>query len=140
MAKLPQINRIRREDIPDAEDWIEKLLTPLNQFMEGVYQALNRGIAFNDNLEANLVDVVFTTDAAYATPTDFGSSVTFANPLKKRPVGVVIVSLVPYDNINLSIFAATSVSWRINYEGQIEIGYITGLAASTKYRAKLMVL
>lgn len=286
MAKLPKITRIRREDLPDAPGWIEKLLYPLNLFMEGVYQALNQNLTYAENLASKVVAFEFTTPAAYGRPRvaarytsdaqnsygatdtvvdyedadydthgavttgaswkftapaagyymisgavgfesasysagdlvwlmlykngsalsvlsfwraqaaytdfvygagaavvyldageyvdlrtqnergstqtraasqymnisiasielagqeadDFGSAVRFVNPLKTRPVGVYLVSLREKDDFNQAIYEATGLSWRINPEGAVEIGYIPGLKPSTRYEARVVVL
>lgn len=286
MANLPKITRIRREDLPDAPGWIEKLLYPLNLFMEGVYQALNKNLTYAENLAAKVVEFEFTTPAAYGRPRvaarytsdaqnnygaattvvdyedqdydthnavttgaawkftapisgyynvaavvgfesaayslgdpvtlyvykngtithlldfwraqaaytnyvynsgayviylaagdtldirvyngrgstqtrassiymnvsiaslelagqsgdDFGSTVRFTNPLKTRPVGVHLVSLKEKDDFNESLYEATGLSWRINAEGSIEIGYIPGLKAGVRYQARVVVL
>ncbi len=38
MAKIPAVKSIRIEDIsPEAPQWINNLLSPLNSFMENIY-------------------------------------------------------------------------------------------------------
>lgn len=72
---------------------------------------------------------------------DFAETVKFANPLKNaRPQGVALVSLYEKDYIDTPIYEAFSVSWRLDAEENIEIGYIPGLKAGTKYVGRFLVL
>ena len=49
MAAVPSIRRLLLEDFPDQAEWIEKLLQPVNQYMEQSAAAL-RALTINDNM------------------------------------------------------------------------------------------
>jgi len=57
MSQLPQVRRLLVEDFMDQKDWIAKLFTPINNFMDGVTLALDRGISIRDNMAADIKTV-----------------------------------------------------------------------------------
>lgn len=50
MARPPEVNGIRRDDIPEAPAWVEKLLRPLNLFVTQVGQALQGNLTVRENI------------------------------------------------------------------------------------------
>ena len=57
MAKIQAVKRLVKEDFPDQTSWIEKLLQPLNSFMESTSAAINGSLTITDNLDAKIVTV-----------------------------------------------------------------------------------
>jgi hypothetical protein len=59
--RLGVVRRILKETLQGGEKpaWLEGLLSPLNQFMESVYLALNNGLNFQDNFSAKVVTQTF---------------------------------------------------------------------------------
>lgn len=51
MAQLPTVRRILAESFPEVK-WISTLLSPINQFFEGVYTALKNELTIGDNMSA----------------------------------------------------------------------------------------
>jgi len=68
MAQLPNQKRILKEDLREAPSWIDKLLYPLNSFMESVYFALNRNLNFQENIASQIYEIEFTTASDYPIP------------------------------------------------------------------------
>lgn len=62
MARPPEANGIRKDDIPEAPGWLEKLLRPLNLYMQQVGQALNSNLTVRENLAARWVTVAAVGD------------------------------------------------------------------------------
>lgn len=81
--KIDAIKRISREDLGGApsDDWIDKLLDPVNSVSENVVQALRGNLGFTDNTNSGFKEV----DLTHATET------RVANPLKVRPKGIIAV-------------------------------------------------
>lgn len=60
--KFGVIRRILRENLigGDVPKWVDGLLTPLNQFLEQTYLALNGNLTFADNFAAKEIQQTFT--------------------------------------------------------------------------------
>lgn len=141
MAKLPSINTLRVEDLPDAPDWVTPMLTQLNSFMGSVYRALDKDITVNDNIAASLKQISFKTRSDYSTSvtkTDGFNVQKIYNPLRTKPVGVIMTSIVNLTNYAV-ITDPVSIHWDY-LDGYINIKYVAGLADSTKYEINLLIL
>jgi len=141
MAKLPTINTLRREDMPDAPDWVTPLLTQLNSFMGSVYYALDKDITVNENLAMYAKQIKFTTRSDYttATPTEDGfETQKIYNPLKSKPLGVHLVKIVDLTSYTI-ITDPVSIFWDY-LDGYINIKYVTGLTNSNKYELNLLIM
>lgn len=136
MAKLPVIKRISREDVKEAPTWIEYLLYPLNQFMQGVYSALNGNLTFGDNINAEIRDLDFRTRSDYSL-NNF-DPVLFVHKLKTKPQGLILVQIVEKDT-NSTIYGAVTPQW-VDSNGTIKINYISGLQDSKNYRIKVLLI
>lgn len=63
--KLPIIKSVRREDLAVSGDipaWVDKLLSPLNQFIEQVGVAVTGKLSVGDNLAAKYITQNFTSN------------------------------------------------------------------------------
>jgi hypothetical protein len=141
MAKLPTINTLRKEDMPDAPEWMGPLITQLNSFMSSVYYALDRDITFDENIAASLKQISFTTRSDYtsASPVTAGFEVKkIFNPLKSKPVGVHLVKIVDLTAYKV-ITNPVTIHWDY-LDGYVNIRYVTGLADSNKYEINLLIL
>lgn len=59
--KIPIIRKIRKEDLgADIPQWVEKMLSPLNQFIEQVGVAVTGRLSFGDNIASKLIDISLT--------------------------------------------------------------------------------
>lgn len=61
MAKLPPVRRLVIQDFVSQSEWIGTLLQNLNNFMDGVYNALNQALTLADNTTGGVVSVTLTS-------------------------------------------------------------------------------
>jgi len=142
MAKLPNQKRVLREDLKDAPSWIDRLITPLNSFMESVYYALNKNITFNENIASQIKEIEFTTLSTYSTASpkiDGFQVIQFPHSLKNKPFGVTIQQITEKSGTYNPITSPVCIDWYDN-NGVININYITGLEDSKTYIIRLLVL
>lgn len=131
--KLPSIKKILREDLKGAEDWVNGLIDPLNNFMETVYQALNKNITFTENISSNVKELVVRTSSAYPTM----ERIEFLSNLRTRAIGLQVIQAYEkgtYTPAEGPVYAA----W-VEENGTIIIHNITGLEASKVYNIRLLV-
>lgn len=135
--KLPQVQRILREDIPEAPSWIAKLLSPLNIFIDALYSGLNKNITHDENIDCQFRDLGFTTLSTY-TSYDW-DVISFTRTTKNKAKGVILLDIRVDSDYFSPITSATSLSWQ-EVNGKIQIEYIAGLANSTTYTGKVLVI
>lgn len=58
--RIESTNKIYRKDIPEAPNWLDKLLFPLNQFMDSVSTAMRGKLTFGDNFYCEIKEYDFT--------------------------------------------------------------------------------
>ncbi len=139
MANLPSIKLISREDLKEAPSWIERLLSPLNSFMAAVYENLNRGLTFRQNIRCNIKEVRFATPSNYVAASGF-TEIVFATGLRVKADGVILLQLYQTDVARTEfITLATSFDW-IELEGEIHVRFIAGLDDSHSYFARFLVI
>lgn len=140
MARLPTIKKLLVEDVnppADSEDWVRRLLYPVNSFMTSVYGALDRDLRFEENIDANSKELTFTTDAAYTGGT--WTNLQFPRGIKQKANGVMLLQIYNRADPYSPILNATSVMW-LDINGVINITYIAGLNNSTEYTARFLVI
>lgn len=134
MAKLPPNKRITREDLKDAPEWIDRLLDPLNSFMEAVYAALDRDLTIGDNVSGETK--VFQIKAgALATDNTF----TFTTTAKRTPKHVIPTRVEKVAVVYEPLGVVVGIDWRFD-AGQIIIDAIAGLTTGSTYNITLLVL
>jgi len=139
MAKIPAVKSIRIEDIsPEAPQWINNLLSPLNSFMENIYSALIKNITFQDNIACMIKDLEFRTLSNYSSSQGF-DIININNTLKATAQGLFIMQLYNSSDPYARITNAITPFW-IDDNGIIRIEYITGLADSTNYKGKVLII
>ena len=139
MSNLPEIRRLMVEDFSDVEgDWIERLIYPINQFNEGVYNVLNQGISITDNIIGSVVTANFTTLSDYISAQNF-NAVSLLWKYKTQPKVVLMGRIYETDSTAIMKSAAIMTDW-IYTAGQVQVRYITGLKNSTKYTATFLLL
>ena len=63
--KLPVIRKIRKEDLGgDVPGWVDRLLSPMNQFIEQVGVAITGRLTFEENVSGKFVTQDFTHNVA----------------------------------------------------------------------------
>ncbi len=129
--KLPPTRRISREQIPDAPDWVDQIIGPLNQFMETTYLALNNQLVIGENVAGEVRDLTVQTDGAAAiVPFSFASS------LRVQPRGLIILQAKTVEG---TYVGTTNPGWLAN-GNIVSVKSIGGLAASTSYTIRMAVI
>ena len=121
MAQIPPINRLVTEDFPEQNKWIGKLIQPLNQFMLGAVNALNKGLTFRDNFNAQIREIDVRGSLPFA-PVTFQSSVG-------NPAGLWVIAARDKDtSTNAIISSAITVDWAYR-NGTVVIQNVAGLSS-----------
>jgi len=136
--KLPQIQRILREDLREAPGWIDKLLNPLNQFLDSVYGGLNKNITIAENIDCQERTINFKTASDYVANNTF-QEISFRRATRNKAKGVLLGNIQIQDAYYRPILNAVSLQW-VEIEGIIYIKYIAGLEDSTNYRVYVIVI
>lgn len=140
MSTPPTFRRFTMSDFPAAPNWMENLFGPLNVFCEQTVNSLNKNLTIGQNVQGKKFTVTFTTTANYTTG-DF-LPIKFQYDSTNIPTCCILGNIAKTDGSK--ILTATSITnWSFNQNvspAQVSIGYIAGLAASTKYVAQILVL
>lgn len=145
MANLPTIKSIRLEDLgAEAPSWIVNLLSPLNEFIESMYSALNKDITLVDNVRASFRTVTFRTESDYAHPTHNFIPLKFSSAISGKAKAVFIAQIFPRDNptglITTTNATGACVPQWADINGEINVLYISGLENSVYYTVTFLVL
>lgn len=130
MARLPVIQQLNRQDIPDAPAWISKLLYPIQLFFTVVYGALNNGLTLQDNLSCvikqfSIVAGTVDTDNTFSFPCNLGRQIVELNVYATNADG----SYTP---------VYPQISWNF-ISGNVVINGIKGLTDTVKYNLVVTV-
>lgn len=129
--KLPVQKKILREDLKDAPDWINNVIGPINNFMETIYQAMNKNID-ETNTQSQIREVTVVVPSTYPTM----EPIKFPNTLKVRATGCIILQCI--DRSTFLPVATSNPAW-VDNNGVITISAITGLIASKTYTIRFRV-
>lgn len=141
MAKLPNVKSISREQFKEPPSWIDLLLSPINQFFELIYNALNRDITFNENIRCQLKTITFTTPSTYDgtySATKF-TSISFPRTIGTTAIGLWPINFYEVSTNTVYLTTAPIINWFDN-NGIITINFIGGLSASKKYTFNVVVI
>lgn len=127
MSTLPPISRLITEDFGDQKKWIARLLQPLNQFMESIYAALNRGLTIKENMSGDII----------ITEVDGTFPVKLAWSLKSKPIAVNVGDIQRSDGGTFSLSGAPGIRWSYNQNGQLQIDQVTGITPTPAQKFKL---
>lgn len=127
MAQLPPIKRIVKEDFSD-QPWAEKLLWPINRFMESVFGALDKGLTLGENLSAEIKTLTFT---------DADFPIRFNVNTPRRPTDVLVTRIFRTDGTALA--SAITLDWSPGDGNIVIINNILGLVATEQYTARFLV-
>lgn len=129
MTALPPIKRISREDLKDAPEWTNRLLYPLNLFLDSIYGALNKGLTFSENIVSQSQDFSLIAGASASNNT---AKITVT--MKSKPKFVFLVgSISQGDNIS------PSFTW--NFDGvYLNITSISSLTNGSTYDFTTLIL
>jgi hypothetical protein len=127
VANQVQIQRLTTEDFA-GQKWAEKLVIPLNTFMESVQSALTNGLTITDNMSGAIK--TFEVDGTWP--------VRLAWQLG-RPATVIVGNVVRSDGVAFTLAGAVQVQWQYNQNGQLQIDGITGVTPSTSNKYKITI-
>lgn len=131
--RLPALKKILLEDLKGAPSWAGPMVSVINNFMEAVYQALNKNISDDQNVACQIKEIVYTTPSTYPTVDD----VTFLSGLKIKATQLFVSAAYDIDT-NVPAIGPVYAPWQDN-NGTIVIKSITGLAASKTYLIRLRI-
>jgi hypothetical protein len=137
---LPVFRRFSLQDIPDAPNWIEQIITPLNLFCETTVTALNKNLTVGQNLQGAIYSTTFTTVTNYTAGTF--TPIIFAYNGGGQPKNVIIGNLNRVDGeLILTPFSLTA--WHLNINTSpftVNVDYIAGLNVGVKYNVTFFVV
>ena len=136
MARLPTTQRIRREDIPDAPGWVDRLIYSINLFFEAVYSALNKQLTLQDNLAVQIRKISFVTSATYSSG-DF-DTIAFTRTLATKAFVLLIGQITEVADNYTPITEGVSPSWR-DINNEIQITHMSGLKDDTRYNVTVII-
>lgn len=131
--KPPTQKKISRENIKDAPPWIGEIIDPVNNFMESVYQALNKNITFNENISSFVKELNYKTPSTYPVM----DNVQFLTSLKTKAIGVFPLQVIDKATYTPAL-GSVYVPW-IENNGNIVIYPISGLEADKTYIVRLLI-
>lgn len=137
MALLPTVKRITREEIKDAPDWIQRLLVPINTFFDAIYNALAHNLTFSENFLSQEKVLMFRTKSTYYAG-DF-DQISFPKSIGKKVSGVFLMQIKKEASYYTPILNGVFVDWT-EINGNVVIGYVTGLEALTSYTLRVLVI
>lgn len=131
--KIKKTNRLRVEDLnptgKEIPDWLPRLLTPINEIIDTVGNALINNLTFDENIRSQIHQfTVNTAQFPYA----------LMNTTKQVPKGVLIMQCYVNGNPSTVITNALSVDWW--YDETINIRNIAGLTPGVEYVVRLLVV
>jgi hypothetical protein len=105
--KIGNIRRVAREDLTDAPkgEWLDILLTSINQALEQITQALQQNLSITDN----------TTSAIKSFRMTHGEELLIKNPLSGRPRGIVHIGVTATATGSREVVA--SFDWSFSNDG-----------------------
>lgn len=138
MAALPPLKQIRIEDVLKSDGGLdaERLVTSLNQFMLGVFTALDRGLTFTENFRCQVKTLQFRTKAAV----DDTFPLYFKLENLQSVGGTWVLRAADRSTTAGEFVTGVTAHVLATGNGNAEIRYITGLSADTPYEVSLLVL
>lgn len=133
---LPLFTRILKEDLgPDAPEWSDKLIYPINLMADYMKTAFSNNITFADNMQNPKKTMQLIAGATPASNT-----LTFSVPLPAgyQPVGVQILNCI--DLAGTVVGAAVTCEMQPGLtNGGVVVRAIYGLTAGRKYQITFLV-
>jgi hypothetical protein len=125
MSELPQIRRLLVEDFLEQKDWISKLFIPLNNFMDGTFAALNRGVSLRQNMAA---DIKVVTLNRVPTALDYAS---VAWNIPQKPIAVHVGRVQRTDNTAVVLASVVQVQWEYDLTKGFRLTNLIGLTPTS---------
>lgn len=137
---LPRLRKVLREDLKDAPNWVDRLIFPVNQFMETTYNLLNKNITFSSNIACQLKELDFTTTPNYdPNNPDTFNPLKFKSTLRTSAFGMQTVKVVEVGGNYTPILKPIYINW-FEYDGVVTIPFITNLKPNTRYIINIIMI
>jgi len=137
VATLPTIKRVQRSDLGgDIPEWVDSLLSPLNQFIEEVYSAFNKNLTIPENVKGQIKNLTFRTSSSYTSSKEF-TEITYLNTLGRK-TQILLLGYVEEIGTPKKKHDAITISWYDNNDGTVTIHYISGLSNSKNYNITIL--
>ena len=123
--KLPIIKKIQKEDLQTGEKlpaWVDRMLSPLNQFIEQVGIAVTGRLTFGDNMAGKFIEESFVHNVSKEL-----------NPNDSRIVYGIVPVFCSGDTI-------TGSSWTVLSNGNISVKILFASAGTESRSCRLLVL
>lgn len=135
MASPPSIQRFYSDDYKEAPTWFKStFLNTLNLFVFPVYNAVNKNLTVDDNLNQAYQTISLTGSS---TPTN--NTASFLNPIQGTPTGISVIN-VQITGVPTQEYPTAAVQAFFTFDGtSIQIGSITGLSDGVLYTITLKV-
>lgn len=135
MASPPSIQRFYSDDYKEAPAWFKStFLSTLNLFVFPTYNALNKNLTVDANLNQAYETITVTGNSTPANNT-----ASFLNPIQGNPTGLTVVN-VQITNTPTPTFPTAPVQAFFSFDGtSINIAAITGLSNGVVYQITLRV-
>ena len=127
MANIPAVRRLLLEDFPDQAEWIERLLQPINAYMEQSAAAL-KSLTITDNMLGSIRTVELDGT--------FPVKISWSGP---KPVSVLVGNTYRSDNTAFTLTDAVQVQWEYDQSGSLAIKAVTGITPSPTAKYKLVL-
>lgn len=149
MSAVPPWSDLDVQAVPSsARDWVSRTFNVLNEFARGAIAALNKGLTFGDNFNAQVITQTLTPAASNGPSSPLAQIGCTITGIAK---GVLVLqatditssqyTLIPLTGIPDWSYAAASA---LNSSGkalpQLKINSIPGLTAGRKYSVTLVIL
>lgn len=136
MSALPASTsrKFNPADYKGAPDWFTgRFLSNLNLFTDPVFTALQNGLNFQQNFNAQIFAASVQGATLYTSNT-----LSFQCTIQGQPVGCTLLSKNVANNLSTPIISPVEFSWYYN-AGTIAITGIGGLTPGVNYRLVFMV-
>lgn len=140
ISTQPDYIRIDPGSIKSLDDVGQNVVGPVNRFNEQVAVSLNGALVFGANITIPVYTQTFTTPAGYGPGSAAFTTFQFAGPYSG-------ISAVMIGNIVLASNTSGVITnligppqWQEIRAGQVQITYIAGLTANTKYNITFFVV
>lgn len=131
---LPPVQRISREDLKGAPDWVNQLLTPLNLFLDTIYGGLNKGLTFRENVLSQTEALTINAGATAAA-----NATSFTLKMKAKPQHMIPLSFQVVGAAAVSTAGSLVLNWTCDGTN-VNITSISGLTNGLVYSLTVLLI
>ena len=140
--KISSFFSILRENLPDAPEWVESLLSPLNSSFSQIQSALSGNLTIGDNVVGQLSNIQVRTSSTYISLKTFTPvRIPWAPGNKAAPKFINIGNCIVPSNQVAQTTGLSVPTWTFDFaSSSIVIPYIAGLADNSTYSITVLIL